>query len=322
MNDFREDIFDRVKHEYFSLYAQAKQSIEEIVSKYIKSNSKKFAGTSPEEYTEWLKKLMSGPKWNILVSKVAHLLYNTNVNVIYIVNKALPGVLADGASAYAMLIEQQLNGKTKMLPFTEKLVLHMISIKVLSLHNKKLNEDKDIKWNRTKIEGSKLIAALGGVDVKELPQYISNRTVNNVSKSMDVITRALVFGAINVGAYEAGNRAVQMGVSIEKTWLAIMDMNVRDSHKHLNGQTIPLDEMFKSFHGPIRFPHDPEAAAEEICGCRCSLAIHVKGKAPRYSKRRLLPTQVGDYRKWRDERIAELGDEVKLLEEHRRIAGW
>lgn len=321
MADFREDTFKTIDRKYSVVYNNVKDIVRTIIEEFLHSCDTRFSGTSAEEYTEWLKKLMYGYKWNKVVNRVSRLLYKADLDAMTIINKSLPKAFTDGANAYSMLIEQQLDNDTKMLPFTEKLVLTMMSKNKIELHNKKINQEKDITWCRTKINGSKLMAALGGIKVKELSEYIADRTVNNTKRSVDVIARAMVFGAINCGAYEAGCRAMEMGIPIEKTWLAIMDMNVRDSHKELNGTTVPLDESFKSFHGPIRFPHDPNAAMEEVCGCRCSLAIHVKGKAPRYSKRRLLPDQVGDYRKWAVERIEELGGEVKLLEAHARLIG-
>lgn len=322
MAGFRESIFNAVDREYSKVYDNAKSIVRTVIEEFLQSCDTRFSGTSAEEYTEWLKKLMYGYKWNKVVNRISRLLHRADLDAMAIINKSLSKAFTDGANAYSMLIEQQLDDGTKMLPFTEKFVLAMVSKKKIDLHNKKINQEKDITWCRTKVNGSKLMAALGGIKVKELSEYIADRSVNNTKRSVDVIARAMVFGAINYGAYEAGRRATEMGIPIEKTWLAIMDMNVRDSHKELNGTTIPLNGLFHSFHGPIRFPHDPDAAMEEVCGCRCSLAIHVKGKAPRYSKRRLLSDQVGDYRKWAAERIEELGGEVKLLEAHARLAGW
>lgn len=57
-----------------------------------------------------------------------------------------------------------------------------------------------------------------------------------------------------------------------KTWNAIMDRRTRDTHRDINGTTIPIDEPFLVGDSMMMFPHDADtfgASAEEIVNCRC-----------------------------------------------------
>ena len=56
-----------------------------------------------------------------------------------------------------------------------------------------------------------------------------------------------------------------------KTWLTIMDGHQRESHGHVNGTTISIDEEFVLDGGTCLFPRADTLPDEEICGCRCSL---------------------------------------------------
>lgn len=59
-----------------------------------------------------------------------------------------------------------------------------------------------------------------------------------------------------------------------KTWITENDIRVRDTHIPLEGETIPISDMFVVGEALMRFPKDIEYAAdspEEIVNCRCSI---------------------------------------------------
>lgn len=59
----------------------------------------------------------------------------------------------------------------------------------------------------------------------------------------------------------------------QKTWVAIIDKVTRDSHRDVNGTTIPIDEPFQVGDSLMMYPHDESMGAgpEEIVNCRCSM---------------------------------------------------
>lgn len=62
-----------------------------------------------------------------------------------------------------------------------------------------------------------------------------------------------------------------------KTWRSTGDHRTRHSHRALNGQSVGIDEAFRSPSGAsLRFPGDPMAPASEIVNCRCTLAYEVR----------------------------------------------
>lgn len=59
-----------------------------------------------------------------------------------------------------------------------------------------------------------------------------------------------------------------------KTWITENDNRVRATHIPLEGETIPIDDLFVVGDALMRFPKDIEYAADypdEIVGCRCSI---------------------------------------------------
>lgn len=57
-----------------------------------------------------------------------------------------------------------------------------------------------------------------------------------------------------------------------KIWQTVGDSHVRESHRALNGQKIPLAASFVTPDGDqMLYPGDPQASIENRIGCRCTL---------------------------------------------------
>ena len=58
----------------------------------------------------------------------------------------------------------------------------------------------------------------------------------------------------------------------QKTWVAFHDNKTRETHREVDGTTIPIDDMFQVGMAEMRFAGDEELAydyPEELCHCRC-----------------------------------------------------
>lgn len=56
-----------------------------------------------------------------------------------------------------------------------------------------------------------------------------------------------------------------------KTWNTIIDKRTRETHREINGKTIPIREYFVVGNSLMMFPKDSSASDEEVVNCRCSL---------------------------------------------------
>lgn len=56
-----------------------------------------------------------------------------------------------------------------------------------------------------------------------------------------------------------------------KTWHTIIDKRTRETHREINGKTIPIREYFVVGNSLMMFPKDSSASDEEVVNCRCSL---------------------------------------------------
>lgn len=127
------------------------------------------------------------------------------------------------------------------------------------------------------------------IDGKELSD-------DQIDKMVDAYQRRyLAYRAMTIARTEAvraenlgGEAAIQVaidggqipeGYEVRKTWITRMDGKERESHRELNGQTVPFDEPYQlPDGGTIMRPHDPAAPARETVNCRCAQAFKLVRK--------------------------------------------
>lgn len=72
--------------------------------------------------------------------------------------------------------------------------------------------------------------------------------------------------------YDEYRQAVFDGKTM-KEWVSMRDAQVRRTHAEVDGERIPIDDLFIVGESLMRFPHDGSLGAgiEELAGCRCSV---------------------------------------------------
>ena len=320
MNDIHpgDKVLNAVLRRISGLYVEPGERTEARLKAFL---NPKFRALQPrkgelmKDYRARVQMAFSGPRWALVKRKIAADFTDANAEATDYVNNGLAEAFAAGLneSAYALA----LSGVTAW-PITTTVVVELVADKVITLNKRKLKRRKDTAYNEQRTQSAVVSAIVQGITVEDMPHHVARHISNARQNEMIAYARAAIYGASDTGAYMAGKEAEKDGLEIEKTWLSIMDMKVRPSHKHLHGVTIPLNEKFHGYHGVLRYPHDPTAPPEETYRCRCRMAVHLAGKSPGEYSRKILPTQTAAYRKWRDVQIRNAGGEIELAKIHRR----
>lgn len=88
-----------------------------------------------------------------------------------------------------------------------------------------------------------------------------------------MIARTELGAATNVGHQQGAEQAAQeYGLDLEKVWASSLDERVRATHA-IHGETAPMDGLFSN---GLRYPGDPDGAAEEVINCRCTVVHRVR----------------------------------------------
>ncbi len=107
-----------------------------------------------------------------------------------------------------------------------------------------------------------------GEDRNDLVKRIEE-TYGNINKTRaNMIARTEVQAVSQKGTFE-GYRQANMPIKI---WVAVRDNRTREWHADLDGMEVPLDQPFHTINGnTLMFPGDPNAPAEEVINCRCTI---------------------------------------------------
>lgn len=301
------------------LYSGPMTRTEERLGTFLKPKLRALERHKDEPDKAYRTRLLgafTGPRWLLARRRIAQDFTAANAQATEFVNNGLAEAFADGMneSVYSLALTG-----VDAWPITTAIVTSLIAAKIFTLNKRKLKKGKDTAYNEQRLQSTVTSEIIQGTDIKDIPAKVSAHMSRARRNETIAYARAAIYGASDEGSYMAGREAEKQGLEVEKTWLSIMDMNVRPSHKHLHGTTIPLDEKFHGYHGVLRFPHDPEAPPQETYRCRCRMAVHLAGKSPGEYSRKLLPTQTAAYRKWRDRQIRRAGGELELEKIHKQL---
>ncbi len=163
--------------------------------------------------------------------------------------------------------------------------------------NLKINEKKDVVWNKKKLNNALTSAIVQGKTLKELAdsfQHVTDMNRNSAIRN----ARTAMTGAQNGGRQKTFNDAASMGIELQKEWITAGDARVRDSHAALDGVTVGNEETFPN---GLRFPADPNGSPSEVYNCRCTMQAYM----PKYNQKRTENT-VESYREWLEEKEASV----------------
>ena len=172
----------------------------------------------------------------------------------------------------------------------------------------RVDEGKDLTWNREHISNAVTNALYQGSDIDTMTEALMNVTQMNW-RACRSATRTAMTCAQNSGRMASYKRAENIGVKGAVEWMATLDNRTRDSHRQLDGETVSLGEEFSN---GLRFPGDPDGARGEVCNCRCTTVYRVEG-VPKSGGIRQNRSRMS-YEEWKGAK----GEEAKAITEPQR----
>ena len=142
-----------------------------------------------------------------------------------------------------------------------------------------VNDAKNSAYMRKKFRNEITQGIIQGESIPKIAARIENVTGADENAAIRQ-ARTAVTSARNGARQEVAERAVDMGIEIKKRWTSTLDYRTRDSHQHLDGETVDVDDWFSN---GLAFPGDPDGAPEELYNCRCTMTYvdSLSGKPPR-----------------------------------------
>lgn len=313
MSDQAHDYADRkiaeFQAEVWETYQQAQADAQEALSKFLKRFEKEDAKRrklvekgemTKAEYRSWRQgQILRSKQLSSTLDQVSQAMVNANQVAMAALAGKLPEVYAENANYSAFWVCKETGLAVGFDLVDPDTVQHMLTAGEAVLMLPSVNVAKDMAWNRKLVASQLTQGVLLGESIPKMARRVQRVTGSNYATAVRT-ARTTVTGAENAGRVHSYKRAKEMGIKLEKEWVATLDGRTRHSHRQLDGQKIPNEEGAK-FDNGCRYPGDPQGRYDEICNCRCTLVAAIEGvdtsDAERWSK---LPEGM-TYEEWKNE---------------------
>ena len=272
-------------------YDTAAKEVEAKMQKYLEqfeandAKMKKLLDSgdiTKSEYAEWRRKqMLIGDKWKQMKDDLTKDLVNADKVAAQMIRNSLPETYALNRNYGMYEVETGANASTSFSLVDESTVRRLLSDDPHFIPQPSVNVEKDSIWNRRHITSAITQGILQGESIPKIAKRL--RDVTDMDKSAAIRNARTYTTAVeNAGRQDSYEEAQKMGIQMEKMWIATLDERTRDSHRELDGVTVPVDESFEAYNDKgekslLKFPADPDCTdPSQIYNCRCTLISKIK----------------------------------------------
>lgn len=240
---------------------------------------------SMDDYKDWLNgQVFIGKRWKEKLDDITQTYVDADEKARQIINNTDKNVFVRFANSTAKDIEKKVGISFEL--YDKHTVERLLKKKPKLLPEWKINEPKDYRWNKKRVQNTITQGIIQGESIPDIGKRLTQELTASNARHMELFARTAVTGAQNAGRMDMLHRAQKEGVVVKKKWLAAHDARVRDAHAFLDGQTVEVDEPFVTDDGQeIMFPGDPSAPPELVYNCRCTMTYVYDVKASRENLR-------------------------------------
>lgn len=251
---------------------------------------------SKSDFIEWTREQAIKERWyGDMTTTLAVHAVNTDQMAASIINGYIPGIYASNFNWGTYTIEHGTGIDTMFTIYDKATVERLIRDNPDLIPSVGLNVTKDANWNRQKFTSAITQGILQGESIDGISARLQNVLKMDENTALRW-ARTATTAAENGGRADSYKRAEDMGINLKKMWLATLDGRTRDSHRHLDRVSVPLDE---AFDNRCEYPGDPGGPIQEIANCRCTMIADMDdvdmSKAHRFSRLKSM-----SYEEWKE----------------------
>lgn len=275
----------KVKAIYNTAQKEAKKKLDDYLSKFAETDAKKQddlnAGKiTQEQYDKWRQsKILTGNRYRAMLEQLAEDYVNADKIAMSIVNGFTPEVYAINYNYGTYEAESGSMVDTSFTLYDRQTVERLIRDDPDLLPKANVDIPKDKRWNRQKLNSAITQGVLQGDSIPDISKRL--QSVTDMDRRAAIRNaRTMTTSAENGGRQDSYTRAESMGIKMKKQWMATLDSTTRESHRTLDGQSVPINEPFEAGGYSIMYPGDPSAAPAMVYNCRCTMVAVVDGVDP------------------------------------------
>lgn len=281
-HDETEKILKKTEKQLDKVYSQAYKELKHKSDDYwsffsttdkLKRQQLANGEITTAEYQQWrLSHYLTGKRWQTMSDQMAVEMTNTNKIAASVINGHLPDVYALNANYSFYQIEKDLGFRTSFTLYDRQTVERLVRDNPNLLPwQARINTPEDIRYNKKNLNSAVTQGILQGETIEEIAERMVKSPLRMCKKNAVTNARTMTTSAQNGGRIESYHRAEEMGIHLQKQWMATLDDRTRHEHRQLDGQTVDVDDVFSVDGYEIAFPADPEAEPEMVYNCRCTM---------------------------------------------------
>lgn len=276
--------FGQVESQISRMYREAYKDVSGKMSDFTRKHKAKDkqmqrdlknGKITPEQYADWLRgQVFIGKQWQDAKASINATIKNVMNEAASLTHSKSIDVFVDNANYTAYQIEKDLNGGVNFSLYDRKTVSRLIREDPELLPRKVIDGKKADAWNTKTIANCISQAIIQGEGIDELSKRIARDTGIEAGRSSLLYARTAMTGAQNAGRVERMKEAEEMGIKVQKQWMATLDDRTRDTHAELDGEIVDVDDKFSN---GLMYPGDPSGDPSEVYNCRCTMIYHYPG---------------------------------------------
>lgn len=283
----------RVAKEYATASKEMSQKLQDYLEELEEKRLAKVAlleqgVITEDEYKKWVfRHTMVGKRWKEMSDVLTKDMHNANLIAHKIIRDEMPNVYALNGNYATYQIEHDGRLDTGFTLYNHDTAEYLLKEErelmpgPSAKKEKEIAENKDMQWNKGKIQSSVLQGILQGESPYAVAARLGTVAAMNMNASIRY-ARTMTTNAQNAGRYQAFRRAKALGVDLTIEWQATLDNRTRHEHRMMHGQRRNVDEPFEVSGVKILWPAQVKYGSSDIpqrliWNCRCTLLSWVKG---------------------------------------------
>lgn len=276
------------------MYGGAAKNLQQIIDEYFANfrlrdeEMQKLIGTvvngrewTEEDYKQWrLAQMGRGERFEALRDKLAERLTNANEVAISYVNDATPGIYTLNRN-YAAYEVSNAGGDFTLYDeqTVRRLIVEQPDLMPYYPKEKAVRRGIDLEFGKKQITNAVTAGILMGRSSRGIAADLRRRIIDMSVESAIRAARTAVTAAENGGRQATYEKAAEMGIEMQREWIATKDHRTREWHGAADGQRVGVDEAFTVGGEKLMFPGDRSHGASgwNIYNCRCAVRGVIKG---------------------------------------------
>lgn len=276
---YTDKTFSQLESRISKMYREAQKDLRQKLADFTRHHKIKDAEMlrklkageiTQAQYQQWITgQVFVGNQWKQKIEQINNSIKNVMQGASNLTHNKSMDVFAENANYTAYQLEKDIGASINFGLYDTSTVSRLVGKDPEILPRRVVNGKKLDAWETKKVSNAISQGIIQGEGIDQIANRIARDTCIAADKSSVMYARTAMTAAQNSGRIERLHEAEEMGIKVQKRWMATLDDRTRDSHRDMDGETVDVDEKFSN---GLMYPGDPATNDfAEICNCRCTM---------------------------------------------------